>query len=138
MPDKDAHLHMAERNGEALHYLKERHNDFPEWVTVTAFYKALHHVEAVFTADPNIRHTSDHSQRERMLKKNRRYSHIWEHYRPLIAASMIARYLRDNDPGDPEYYATFTDYMSPDDVVASLVNHRLRQVQKSCDTLLDL
>ncbi len=111
-------------------YLMERLDDFPDWVTITAFYKAVHLVEAAFTCNPNVLHTCDHGGRLRVLKTDRCYSHIYKHYRPLMTASMVARYLSESRAHQTQY-GSFTDYLTPEQVRTEIVQHRLRQVESS-------
>jgi hypothetical protein len=68
-------------------------DEFPDWVTTVAFYKALHIVEAVFANDINVRHGTGHEHRERVLKTTTKYRHLYKYYRPLYTASVKARYL---------------------------------------------
>lgn len=128
MPNDADHINLAVKNQRAINHLLPARKDHPEWVATIAFYKAVHVVEAMFFQDPTIRHTSDHPTRNRHLKTQRRYSHIWHHYRRLFAASLVARYLQDEQHAG---YSTFSDYLSSDDVVSSLLNDHLHQVEKS-------
>lgn len=121
------HVALANRNHEALEHLLEQPGRFPEWITTIAFYKALQMVEASF-AHTQTGRTSTHGDRLDRLKREKRYQHIFKHYRPLWEASMVARYLSDLSGRD---YRSFTDYMKPEVVVAQIVRHRLRQIENS-------
>ncbi len=131
MSSEDAHLALAQRNQVAIDHLLGKPDDCAEWVVTVAFYKALHLVEAVFCHD-GIGHGQNHERRDELLKRNRRYSHIYKHYRPLWAASIVARYLEDRDRnrGDTGY-SSFSDYLSVADVQSQMLGHRLREIEKS-------
>ena len=101
MPNELAHIARASRNQQAIAYLLEGDDVFPEWVTAIAFYKALHIVEAIL-AGSGV-HSPDHGERERTLKRTNEYKKIYEHYAPLCRASLIARYLQDK--GSKAYVA---------------------------------
>ena len=124
MPNERSHLSLANHNQDLLDRLLAEVDQFPDWTTTVAFYKALHVVEAAFACENPARHGVNHSTREHLLKNDRRYEHIYRHYRPLFAASMVARYMQDNQ-------TDFTKYMTPSDVVEKLVKHRLHEVEKS-------
>ena len=141
MPTKTAHEKAAKDNLSALKYCQERIEDFPQWATVIAFYTALHVVEAVFAADTeltasNRAHSDDHYDRNDKLKRNKRFQHIWKHYQPLFNDSLIARYLQ-SDRTTPDFFESFSDYMSPSDIVDTHINHNLRQIILSSRRLLD-
>ncbi|MEQ1891016.1 MAG: hypothetical protein ABL998_00600 [Planctomycetota bacterium] len=123
------HIQLANRNQEALAFLLEADSRFPEWVTTVAFYKAVHVVEAVFVAN-DLDASTEHKDRLRKLKSDRRFGKIYEHFRPLFNASLIARYLIDPE-GRSKTYRTFSDYLPADKVSAEMVRHRLHQVEES-------
>lgn len=105
------------------------------WIVAIAFYKALHIVEAVFEADPRspVKHTDDHGTRNKVLKTTSRYKHLWDNYRPLYEASLVARYLHFD--GSPTV-DVFSTYM-PKTVVKNLIlGHHLHQIQQSARRLL--
>jgi hypothetical protein len=132
MPSREAHLQLAARNKEALDYLLRKAEKLPEWIATVAFYRALHLVEALFAHDEN-EHSHNHEERDQRLKRNRRYANIYKHYRPLWAASVIARYLVD--PSGRQF-KTFTDYMPPGKLKSELINHRLRRIESSVSRML--
>ena len=133
MPSKEAHLKIAERNSNTILYLTEQQNDHSEWITVIAFYRALHLVEALFSQNPKIEHCHTHQAREQRLKTVKRYNHIYKHYRPLYSASPVARYLEDNRRNT---FTTFSEYLSPERIISEIVGHRLLQIEKSVFKLL--
>jgi len=51
----------------------------------------------------------------------------------MDAASIVARYLQDVDGGS---YATFSDFMSPEDVRQKILEHHLKLVEQSVAKLL--
>jgi len=122
------HIQLANRNQEALAFLLEADSRFPEWVTTVAFYKAVHVVEAVFVAN-DLEASTEHRDRLRKLKFDRRFGKIYEHFRPLFNASLIARYLIDPE-GRSKTYRTFSDYLPAAKVSAEMVRHRLHQVEE--------
>ena len=123
---------MAGKNRRALTFLLDS-GDHPEWVATVAFYTALQIVEAAIVAVEG-QSSSGHKERHEMLKRERKYKSIWEHYRPLFTASLVARYLNasDNSSG----YRSFEDFMRPEAVKSELVNHRLHKVKQSVEKLL--
>lgn len=130
MPSEGAHIRRARRNQEAIGFLLANESDiFPEWITAIAFYKALHLVEAVFAADEKADrdHEQTHDQRERRLKRTRRYREIYKHYAPLCRASLIARYMQS----DGKIFADFTSYLTPEQVVSEVLNHRLKRIERA-------
>lgn len=121
---------MAVHNQRVLDCLVERIDEFPDWVATVAFYKALHVVEAVFYRAPGVRnHGQSHEDRENILKRTRRFRELYNHYRPLWSASMVARYIGDRE-------TKFTDYMSPDMVQSKLLDHHLHRLQESARKFL--
>jgi hypothetical protein len=135
MPSKEAHVVAAIENQRVIDYLCERIDDHPGWVVTVAFYKALHLVEAAFAGESaGSAHTDDHKTRNATLKKTKRYSHIWKYYQPLWVASLIARYLRENEQAPT--YDVFSGYMPSSVVRDKALGHYLRQIEKSVGDLL--
>lgn len=134
MPTDAEHLAVAKRNQDLINHLLPDINKFGEWVTVIAFYKALHVVEAVFFKDHSAKHGRNHENRERLLKTTKKYQHIYRHYRQLWAASTVARYLEDQT--DRTEYKSFDDYLAPDRVQSVILEHHLQQLEKSADKFL--
>jgi len=66
---------------------RETHAD---WLLVSAFYVAVHAVEALF-AEHSI-HSTDHHERKRILRREPRWKAIYDNYHPLENASWAARY----------------------------------------------
>jgi hypothetical protein len=128
MSSADSHISLANKNQSVLTHLAVDLEKYSEWVATVAFYKALHIVESVFVAK-GVGNTSNHVDRLLKLKRDRRFHHIFEHYRPMWVASQIARYLED--PAGPTAYSSFRDYLRPDEVMKQIVRHRLRQVEAS-------
>ncbi len=120
MPTEQDHLQCANRTQKTiLHLLADKAVHSP-WIAVTAFYKALHIVEAVFATSGT--HSPNHFERACKLKE-RKFQKIAEHYFPLERAGVNARYLAE--------HGTFDAYMTPDQVIAELLKHHLRQVEVS-------
>lgn len=134
MPSQNAHLDLARRNQELIDHLRPDLARFSDWVTTVAFYRALHLVEAVFAADPSIKHGGDHGQRLRLLKNTRRYEAIFKAYQPLWTASVIARYLEDKESATE--VSSFSKYLTPEQVEAKILRHYLRRVESAVEQLL--
>ena len=134
MASQSDHIALANKNHEALVYLIEDHSRFPEWIATIAFYKAVQVVEAVFDANMRV-HSTSHQMRLQTLKTPR-FQRIFRAYRPLLAASRIARYLEDHGPGGAGRFRTFTDHLTPDQVFDQLVYKRLYAVEQQSLTFL--
>jgi hypothetical protein len=124
------HIAVANRNHETLAYLLRAGTAHPEWLAVVACYKAVHVVEAVFCTQLR-RHSFSHDSRLATLKQ-KMFADLFGAYRPLYAASLIARYLEDRDAGQSgtRRFRTFTDYMPADAVAPRLVFKRLNAVEQ--------
>lgn len=134
MPSKQAHAAAAKRNQGTLEYLL-KDDAHLEWAVTVAFYKALHIVEAsLATKQPGcVEHTDDHKSRNRLLKTTIRFQHIWKMYRPLFEASLIARYLRENENGPT--YEVFDKFMPREAIERLVIRHYLAQIEKSAIVL---
>src|SRR5207247_2383093 len=119
MPSDLEHLALAEHNRQLLDHLAPDIGRFGDWITVVAFYRAFHLIEAMFFRDHPDKHGRNHETRDNMLKRTKRYHHIYKHYRVLWAASTVARYLEDHSAG--KTYPSFNDYLSPADVQALIL-----------------
>jgi len=97
-------------------------------VATVAFYRAVHLVEAVFAKGGNHGHT--HEGRERILKQDKALNRLWHNYRQLYSASIVARYLGRGN------VTAFSQYMSSDQVQSILLDHHLRQIEKTVKKLL--
>ena len=124
MPDESSHLVLANHNQDLLDRLVAEVDRFPDWTATVAFYKALHVVEAALACENPRRHGMDHSHRERILKSDNKYRNIYKHYRVLYTASMVARYMEDEK-------TSFTNYLTPTQVIGTLLRYRLHEVEKS-------
>ena len=130
MPSKEAHIAAANENQEVIDYLLNRVDDFPGWVVTVAFYKAVHVVEAMFAHENAIGgHTDQHTIRNNTLKRTKQYQHIWKNYRLLWQASLIARYLRENN--NRPTYEVFSRHIPPNRVKPLAIDHWLHQVEKA-------
>lgn len=126
MPSRADHIELAIHDMEvAAHLLLTP--AYCDWTATTAFYTAVHVVEAALFP----RHSTDHVTREKILK-NSRYQKIWEHFRPLKNASEVARYLEDR----PGKTMLFKNYLSSDEVKQTLIMHHLNQIVKSASRLI--
>ncbi|HWL09560.1 MAG TPA: hypothetical protein VNQ76_14215 [Planctomicrobium sp.] len=126
MPGINDHSLAASEHYKALNYLTERIDEFPQWTTTVAFYVAVHAVEALFAHDGH--HSDSHEDRNRRLKAENRYKHIWGHYRPLWNDSRIARYMEDHNG---KAYPIFSVYLPGSEVRTTHLNHHLHQILQS-------
>jgi len=125
MPGETAHVALACHNVQAACFLNN-HPEYHDWTAVTAFYAALHFVDAVLYKQDAAPHGQTHDLREAALKANNKYANIYKHYRPLASAALIARYLESNR--DRVAVGMFSEYMSPATVHSELLKHRLISV----------
>jgi len=135
MASASDHIALANRNHDALCALLPNAAQHPEWIATIAFYKAVHVVEAVFALDSS-EHSYSHDDRIERLKRPA-FHDLFMHYRPLYAASVIARYLEDSvskklDPSVTltKRYKSFTCYMPAESVVKRLLRHRLKPLEE--------
>ena len=132
MPDKEAHLRLAEHNQQTIAHLAKGFTMFSDWITTVAFYRALHLVEAAFACDSQVLHRSDHTRRNRVLKKNPKYQTLYRFYRRLWQASNVARYLERQGKSA---VATFASYMTPEDVKNDVLGDWLPKIEKHTSRL---
>src|SRR5438105_3378874 len=71
---------------------------YPDWMVTVVFYTAMHAVQTLLATD-GAGVPGTHAARNQTLKGTRRYQKIWEHYRPLYDAAIVARYHCSDDPG---------------------------------------
>lgn len=126
------HIALANRNHDAIETLLAAQSEHPEWVAGIAFYKALHIVEATF-AHRGLGHSNGHLRRLEILQDARNgYQAIFRHYKRLLEASEIARYLSsrfDGDiPGGP--FTSFTQYRSMENVREKLLKESLMNIEQ--------
>ncbi len=106
-----------------------------EWVATVAFYKAVQIVEAVFAAHLK-RHSHGHDGRIEDLKRPV-FVELYREFRPLYAASLVARYLVDfssskfdSQISRPKAYQNFSSYLPPEQVVNRLLKRRLNVLEQ--------
>jgi len=128
-------IELANRNHETLMFLVKEIGSHSEWVATIAFYKAVQVIEAVFDAHLKI-HSHGHDSRIETLKSPI-FRRLFTPFRPLFAASLVARYLQDNSskkidekPNSPVRYRSFSDFLSPADVVNRLLKKRLHVLEQ--------
>jgi hypothetical protein len=132
MPQVADHIALANKNQLTLSHLTEDVENHPEWVATIAFYKALQLVEALFVfLDGNNCH--GHQVRNRKLNEPR-FRAVNRQYKPLFRASMIARYLHDNEQNIG--YCSFNDFLTSDQVQSEILNKRLRNLEQAVLQLL--
>jgi inorganic triphosphatase YgiF len=85
MASESNHLRKAEKNQAFLDTISD---EFPDWLAIVAFYKAVHLVEAIFAR----RGSPSHDHRDRNMKLKRAHPEIWKHFGPLYKASKWLRY----------------------------------------------
>lgn len=94
MPSRDEHLAQARHNEALVAQLRELPGDpYRDWCATALFYSAVHRVEAYLAT--RGRHSSDHQERNLLVRMERTLSPISRNYRSLLDASRIARYRRD-------------------------------------------
>lgn len=130
MPSESSHLSTAIENRATAVKLADREEGLA-WATTIAFYSALHLVEAAFAHGGD--HFDSHASRNQHLKEERSLQAIWRHYKPLYDHSLKARYLTDED-GSAE--ALVRKHLGVDGVQQKILNHHLRQVEKSVAKIL--
>ena len=135
------HIALANRNHDALCYLLKEPQAHPEWVATVAFYKAVQVIEAVFAATSG-KHSHGHDDRIGNLKTPK-FSDLFLSYRPLYAASLVARYLEDSGSKKvydhvehSKQYHKFTDYMTADAVIKRLLKKRLKPLEEHAIAIL--
>ena len=123
MPTEGAHVAKAAHNIRFVCFI-EPEGLYHDWAVTAAFYVAVHVAEAVFASlRTEFPHSSSREGREHVLKREKRLTKIWRHYRPIQSAATIARYLGAQD--------TFDAYATPDEVKAKLLQHHLVSLLKS-------
>lgn len=132
MPRDSEHIDLATHNIETSFYLFSGGSKYCDWTATTAFYAALHIIDAILFKHHNKKHGQTHGVREAILKA-KSYQHIYKHYRELSSASKIARYLTDGSG----HSVVFEDYMSQSTVKDILIKHHLQQIIKSAKNFLD-
>lgn len=135
MPTVDAHRRAARGDQQVIDFLLPQIAVHSQWITIAAFYKALHVVEILFHEDkgsPRKNGCPDHGDRRRALLSVNRYKQVFKNYDPLMRASAVARYLEIQGHA----YTSFGAYMTPRIVEAQVLNHYLPQVEKSVAGLL--
>jgi hypothetical protein len=128
MPSEAAHIALACHNVQAACFLNG-HPEYHDWTTVTAFYAALHFIDAVLFKQDAVAHGQTHDVRESVLKAKPKYANLYKHYRPLASAALIARYLESKR--DRVSCSTFSEYMTPEKVLSEVLKHRLVSVIQS-------
>lgn len=122
MASENEHIALANKNHDCLMHLLPNVATHPEWVATIAFYKAVQITEAVFDALMGKDSTS-HKDREETIKRHPKLKSAFKDYQLLLTGSRIARYLADP-------HATFTSWMSPQDVEKILVYQRLHRFEQ--------
>lgn len=133
MPIADDHFTLAHHNLEVLNHLSAN-KQYSDWVTNISAYTALHLLEIVLFVNKRkevrVQHSSDHGTRAEIFKNI--YPAIWKKYRPLLAASKVARYLTDEGKNGQ----TFRGYYSSDVVCNILFKKYLKGVIDQVRTIL--
>ncbi len=113
MPDLEEHRQKCEIAKSALNALKaENSNQHADWIVITAFYQALHWIDAFFALKDH--HPKGHgpyydeeegcemSGRNDLVNRHRDLNRIVENYRNLYDASRTARYEAETYNDYPE------------------------------------
>jgi hypothetical protein len=128
------HINLANRNHDALRVLAQADPPHPEWMATIAFYKALQIIEGCF-ANLGLGHGCGHQKRLEVMSHDRRFDHVFRHYKALLEASEIARYLSSSGTG-ATIYRCFDDYMDSANVKDRLLGERLKNVEMHSRSLL--
>lgn len=130
------HIDLANRNHDTLVYLVRSGDAHSEWVATIAFYKAVQVVEAVFITHLK-KHSHGHDDRIADLKRPI-FTGLFTSFRPLYAASLVARYLEDFSsrkcdaiPSRAMRYTSFSQYMPANSVVTRLLKKRLQPLEQN-------
>ena len=75
-------------------------SEHTDWIVITAFYQALHWVDAFFAL--SNRHPRRHGERKRFVDQHENLERISESYTNLYDASIIARYEPETYKDDPD------------------------------------
>ncbi len=136
MPTPDAHRQAIADNQQLIDAMSQ--NLTPQnapWVTVLAFYKALHLVELLFHLDnrsPCRRGASSHETRGELLQNTKHYQAVHNNYATLKRASEVARYLEVAGHA----YDSFAEYMSEEQVRSRILGHYLPQLEAAVGRIL--
>ena len=140
MSSQAEHLNQANKNQAVLEHLLQDPVKCDAWIAVVAFYKALHVVEAIFSTDPAIGHTSNHHVRLDKIKKTKKYANLHPSYRVLWSAALIARYLSGDiqtaSGSASRTFSRFEDYMSVRDLRDNLLGRYLVDFERKALSFL--
>jgi hypothetical protein len=142
MSNESEHIAIANRNQAVLDVLLRDLNTCAEWAAVVAFYKAVHILEAVFARETPSVHMHSHHERLERLKTTRRYLPFYPSFRPLWAASVVARYLEDRAPVVPgkhpiaRPYSRFEDYLPASRLRTDLLDRYLQPLENMAVSML--
>jgi len=134
MSTEGDHVALANRFQSTLELMLVDIATCSELISVCAFYKSLHVIEAIFHRDPTIRHAKNHKERLQFVGKSRRYSTLYPSYNALWSASTVARYLQDHSKKST--YIQFSDFIPPDDLRPLLLDRYLFPFESIATQLL--
>lgn len=102
MPTKQQHLSKSQIAADAQLTLETDSKDHSDWVVTTAFYCALHCIEAFFAFKnyPPHKH-NNHNRRADAISKCADLNPIRQNYKNLSDASWRARYTKRNYNSTP-------------------------------------
>ena len=102
MPTKRQHISKSQIAEDAQITLEADSKDHSDWVVTTAFYCALHWIEAFFAFQnyPPHQH-NNHNRRNNAISKFADLRPIRQHYKRLSDASWEARYTKKNFNNEP-------------------------------------
>jgi hypothetical protein len=86
MGNQKQHREKADRIGSFVENIKSL--EFPDWLAIAMFYRALHLVEMMFASTG--RHTINHNERREALRSE--FPEILREYKPLYNYSLLCRY----------------------------------------------
>lgn len=100
---------------DARRALEEDRNEHPDWIVITAFYQALHWVDAFLLTKGD--RPVNHITRKKYIGKHKELEEIEEDYWRLSRASQMARYKKQTYRDDPDEFNEMLD------ISCSIINY---------------
>ena len=136
MAASEDHLRLASRTQSVIDRLLIDPQECNEWIATTAFYKAVHLVEAMFD---NLGHGHSHSHNHRLqvLRTADDFGAIYRDFKALFDMSKVARYLENDIPNRIRYQTTaFERYVPPAKIREKAIEKRLIPIEVNVFTLI--
>ena len=110
--------------------------EYKDWVVTSAAYAGLHITDtAIYCTQKDLnKHGQSHDKRTKILKGYNYLRQIWKHYRLLMSASVVARYMQaERTPADKQI--DFDKYM-PESKLKELLKEQLGGLIKATKTFI--